>query len=305
MAHFIVAALVCVLLLLAGGQGAFAHGRAKHGPYQPALTSANSNLSFAHRAGLHQTPNPLGLSASAAMAVDRHSGRVLYARNEHAILPIASLTKLLSAMVVLDAKLPMKASLRITRDDVDQLRHSRSRLRVGTRLTRAEALRLALMSSENRAAHALARTYPGGVAEFVRAMNRKADEIGMTGSTFYDPTGLTNRNRATASDVVALASAATQYPTLRQYTTIRRHRAVFGQRRVKYLNSNRLVRYTQWPIKLQKTGYIVESGHCMVMVTRVEQRSVILVLLDSGSVNQAANDARKLRAWVGAHADSV
>lgn len=270
-------------------------------PYEPILESGNANLSFAHRAGLHRTGNPLRLTASAVLAIDRATGKVLYSRNERAILPIASLTKLLSAIVVLDAKLSMAARLRITRDDVDRLRHSRSRLPVGTVISRAEALRLALMSSENRAAHALARTFPGGVAAFVRAMNRKAAEIGMTGSAFFDATGLTNRNRATAMDVARLAAAAAGHALLRAYTTTRQHRAVFGKRSVQYLNSNRLVRFTRWTILLQKTGYIVESGHCMAMVTRIGRRAVTLVLLDSGSASHSVSDARRLRRWLAVH----
>jgi D-alanyl-D-alanine endopeptidase (penicillin-binding protein 7) len=272
------------------------------GPYVPALTSANPNLSFARRAGLHRAANPLRLTASAALVVDPASGKALYARNENAILPIASLTKLLAAMVLLDAKLPMGERIRITKDDVDRLRYSRSRVPVGTTMSRAEALRLALMSSENRAAHALARTSPGGVAAFVQAMNDKAAQLGMRGSTFADPTGLTNRNRATATDVARLVEAAARYPRLRSYTTIRRHRAVFGKRHVPYLNANRLVRQTHWPIVVQKTGYIVESGHCMAMVTRIGQRTVTLVLLDSGSMTHGVADARRLRAWAARHA---
>ena len=272
------------------------------GPYVPTLTSANTNLSFARRAGLHRAANPLRLTASAALVIDDDSGKVLYARNEDAILPIASLTKLLAAMVLLDAKLPMGARIRITKDDVDRLRYSRSRVPVGTTMRRAEALRLALMSSENRAAHALARTYPGGVTAFVQAMNEKAAQLGMRGSTFADPTGLTNRNRAPATDVARLVAAAARYPRLRSYTTIRRHRAVFGKRRVPYLNANRLVRQTHWPIVVQKTGYIVESGHCMAMVTRIGKRAVTLVLLDSGSMSHGVADARRLRAWAARHA---
>jgi D-alanyl-D-alanine endopeptidase (penicillin-binding protein 7) len=266
--------------------------------FAPVLASGNTNLSFAHRAGLHRTPNPLRLTASVALAMDARDGQVLYARNERAILPIASLTKLLTGIVVLEARLPMSERIRITRDDVDTLRHSRSRLRVGTTLTRAHALQLALMSSENRAAHALARTFPGGVPAFVARMNRKAKELGMEGSRFVDPAGLSNGNRATARDVATLVVAASKYTVLRQDSTTKRHVAVFKARRLQYLNSNRLVRYKAWPIELQKTGYIVEAGHCMAMLTRTRGRPVVLVLMDAGSVKERGLDARKLRVWV-------
>lgn len=265
--------------------------------YDPLPTSDNKNLSLARRAGLHRAPNPLQLTASAALALDGNTGQVLYARNERAILPIASLTKLLGAMVVLDAQMPMSQSIRITRDDVDTLRHSRSRLRVGAVLTRDRALRLALMSSENRAAHALARTYPGGVAAFVAQMNRKAAELGMAASRFADPTGLSNANRATAVDVATLLLAASKYPTIRRYSTTKRHVAVLGGRRLEYLNANRLVRQSGWPITAQKTGYIVEAGHCVAMLARTQGRALVLVLMDAGSGTTRSQDARALRRY--------
>jgi D-alanyl-D-alanine endopeptidase (penicillin-binding protein 7) len=271
---------------------------AGEGAYEPPLVSDNTNLSHARRAGLHRAANPLRLTASAALALDAATGEVLYARNDDAILPIASLTKLLTGIVLLESRLPLQERIRIERADVDTLRHSRSRLRVGTELTRREALRLALMSSENRAAHALARTSPGGVAAFVAAMNAKAAELGMDHARFADPAGLSNANRATARDVAALVVAASDYPLLRTYSTTKRYRAVFGKRQLRYLNSNRLVRRTDWPILLQKTGYIVESGQCMTMATRVGGRQVVLVLLDSGSRKTRGQDARKLRNWL-------
>lgn len=268
--------------------------------YDPVPVSDDRDLSLARRAGLHRAANALHLTASAALAVDGETGEVLYGRNELAILPIASLTKLLTAMVLLDARLPMSQRIRIAREDVDTLRHSRSRLRVGTTLTRAHALQLALMSSENRAAHALARTYPGGVPAFVAQMNRKAAELGMDHSRFADPTGLSNENRATARDVVALVLAASKYPEVRRYTTTRRHLAVFPRYKVQYLNANRLVRHSGWEIAVQKTGYIVEAGQSMAMLTRTAQgHSVVLVTLDAGSVTARAQDARKLRRWAG------
>lgn len=271
--------------------------------YEPVPTSDDPDLSLARRAGLHRAPNPLQLTASVALAVDGETGELLYGRNELAILPIASLTKLLTAMVLVDARLPMSQRIRIAREDVDTMRHSRSRLRMGTTLTRAHALQLALMSSENRAAHALARTYPGGVPAFVAQMNRKAAELGMSHSRFADPTGLSSENRATAQDVATLVVAASKYTLVRRFSTTSRHLAVLGTQRLQYLNSNRLVRHSDWPITVQKTGYIVESGQCLAMLTLTEGRPLVLVVMDAGSFKTRTHDARKLRRWAAREID--
>lgn len=267
----------------------------------PVLRSEDINLSFARRAGLHRAENPLQLTASVAYAVDARSKEVLYARNDSAVLPVASLTKLLTAMVVLDAGVSLQRRITIAAEDVDRLRHSRSRLPVGTQLTRDVALRLALMSSENRAAHALGRTFPGGLDEFVRRMNAKAKEILALHATFVDPTGLSNANQATARDVASIVAAASSYRLIRQYSTTKRYLARFGKRTLTYLNSNRLVRYDRWPMKLQKTGYIVEAGQCLALRLQMASRSVIVVLLDAGSVQHRSEDARKLRRWISDH----
>ena len=264
----------------------------------PTLTSDDRNLSFARRAGLHRVANPLQLTASVAYAVDASSGEVLYARNDLAILPVASLTKLVMAMVVLDSGASLNERITIADADIDRQRHSRSRLAVGTQLTRATALRLALMSSENRAAHALGRTYPGGRDAFVQRMNLKARELGAVHATFVDPTGLSNANQATAQDVALIVAAASKYQPIRQYSTTARYSGRFGNRQLTYLNSNRLVRHDQWPITLQKTGYIVEAGQCLALMTKIAGRSVIVVLLDAGSFAHRIDDARKLRQWL-------
>jgi serine-type D-Ala-D-Ala endopeptidase (penicillin-binding protein 7) len=279
------------------GTDAIAPISAPSAAYEPTPASDNPDLSLARRAGLHRSANPLRLTASVALALDAGTGEVLHARNDLAILPIASLTKLMTAMVLLDAHLPLSQKIRITHDDVDTLRHSRSRLRVGTTLTRRQALKLALMSSENRAAHALARSYPGGVPALVVQMNRKAAELGMTHSRFVDPTGLSNQNRATAQDVAKLVLAASEHPLVRSYSTTKRHLAVFGRSRLQYLNSNRLVRQSGWPITLQKTGYIVEAGHCVAMLTRTSGQPLVLVVMDAGSLNTRTVDLRKMRHW--------
>lgn len=264
----------------------------------PLLRSDDVNLSFARRAGLHRTENPLQLTASVGYAVDASSGEVLYARNDQAVLPIASLTKLVTAMVLLDQGVSLHKRITISADDVDRLRNSRSRLPVGTRLTRNVALRLALMSSENRAAHALGRTFPGGLDEFVRQMNLKAKEILALDATFVDPTGLSNANQATARDVASIVAAASNYPLIRGYSTTKRYLARFGKRTLTYLNSNRLLRNDRWPVKVQKTGYIVEAGQCLTLMLQVASRSVIVVLLDAGSIQHRSEDARKLRRWL-------
>jgi len=265
---------------------------------QVAGEARRNPVSFARQAGLHRVKDPLRLASSAAVVVDPDKGDVLYAKNDDAVLPIASLTKLMTAIVVTDAKLPMDEEITITQEDVDRERNSRSRLRVGTTLTRGEALHLALMSSENRAAHALGRTFPGGTSGFVQAMNNRALLLGMRHTTFVDPTGLSNRNQSTARDVAMLASAAARNRLLREYSTTAQHQVVLGGRKLKYLNSNRLVRSANWDIELQKTGYIVEAGQCVAMLTKVGGDEVVMVLLDANDKGSRSADAQRLKKWV-------
>ncbi|MDB5750918.1 MAG: D-alanyl-D-alanine endopeptidase [Ramlibacter sp.] len=257
-------------------------------------------ISFARQAGLHRAKDPLRLASSAAVVMDPASGNVLYAKNESAVLPIASLTKLMTALIVTEGKLPMDEMLTITDEDVDRERNSRSRLRVGTTLTRGEALHLALMSSENRAAHALGRTFPGGLSQFVQAMNNRARLLGMRDTTFVDPTGLSNRNQSTARDVATLTSTAAKNRLLRDYSTTPQHQVVLGGRKLQYLNSNRLVRNAAWDIELQKTGYIVEAGQCVAMFTKVGGDEVVMVLLDASDKGSRSADAQRLKRWVSA-----
>jgi serine-type D-Ala-D-Ala endopeptidase (penicillin-binding protein 7) len=254
-------------------------------------------VSQGHAAGLHRTPDALRLKASAAFVIDQRSGEVLLRKNEHSVLPIASLTKLMTALVLMHAKLPLNEVITITDHDVDLERHSRSRLRVGTSLTRGEALRLALMSSENRAAHALGRTFPGGLEAFVAAMNRKARELGMKNSTYADPTGLSSRNQSTARDLAVVAAAASKEPVIREYSTTIEHDAMLGKRVVRYKNSDHLVKSPRWNIHLQKTGYIVEAGQCLVVNATMANRDLILVLLDSADKRSRIDDAERIRHW--------
>jgi D-alanyl-D-alanine endopeptidase (penicillin-binding protein 7) len=264
---------------------------------QNAAAPSGPTLSFGRAAGLHLAPDPLRLNSSAALVLDRKTGEVLVRKNDQAVLPVASLTKLMTTLLVVEAKQPMDEVLTITEEDVDNERHSRSRLRVGTQLTRAEALHLALMSSENRAAHALGRSYPGGLTRMVEAMNTRAKALGMQNTTYVDPTGLSNRNRSTARDVALLVAQAAKLPELREFSTDEDHVANFGGRSLQYRNSNRLVR-AGWDIELQKTGYIVEAGRCVTMLANVAGHELLMVLLDADSNGARLADAQKLRRWV-------
>jgi D-alanyl-D-alanine endopeptidase (penicillin-binding protein 7) len=254
--------------------------------------------SVGHAAGLHKLKDPLRLVSSAAYAVDIATGEVLVKKNEDAVLPMASLTKMMTGLLTVEARLPMEQVITITDDDVDTERHSRSRLRVGTTLTRGEALHLALMSSENRAAHALGRTFPGGLAQFVNAMNNRAKQLGMKGTSYSDPTGLSSKNESTAHDLSLLAAAASREPLLREYSTTPRHQVALGGKTLLYNNSNRLVKSPKWDIAFQKTGYIIEAGMCITMNTRINGRSVVMVLLDASDKKSRLDDAERVKRWV-------
>ena len=254
-------------------------------------------VSRGRAAGLQHTPDALRLKASAAIVIDKRTGKLLLGKNENAVLPIASLTKLMTALVLVQAKLPLDEVITITDNDVDQERQSRSRLPVGTSLTRREALRLALMSSENRAAHALGRTFPGGVGALVAAMNRKARALGMRNTTYADPTGLSSRNQSTARDQAVVAAAASKVPLIREYSTTIEYEAMLGKRKVRYRNSDPLVKSPRWNIHLQKTGYIVEAGQCLVVNATMAKRDLVFVLLDSANKRSRVEDAERIRRW--------
>jgi D-alanyl-D-alanine endopeptidase (penicillin-binding protein 7) len=259
---------------------------------------ARPGESYGHVAGLHRVPDPLKLRSSAVMVVDAASGEMLYGKNESAVLPVASLTKLMTAIVLRDASQALDEPITITEDDKDREKNSRSRLRVGTTLTRGVALQLALMSSENRAAHALARHYPGGVPAFVAAMNRKATALGLNDTRFADPTGLSSQNQSSARDIARLARAAARDELLRDYSTTTGYVLPVGKRALQYRNSNRLVRRGNWDISLQKTGFTNEAGHNVVMQARLGGRDVILVLLDAADKSSRGADAERIRRWV-------
>jgi serine-type D-Ala-D-Ala endopeptidase (penicillin-binding protein 7) len=243
-------------------------------------------------------PRKLSLRSAAALVVDQASGKPLYEKEADKPRPIASVTKLMTAMVILDSRLPLDQVIEVTRDDIDTIKGSRSMLRVGTRLSRRVLLRLALMASENRAAFALARTYPGGTRAFVAAMNRKAEAIGMRGAHFGDPTGLDSANVATAHDLVRMVDAAYRYRLIREFTTTPQYTVTVGGHRLTFRNTDPLVKSPYWKVGLSKTGYINEAGHCLVMQARVASRNVVIVLLDSWGRLTRIGDANRVRHWL-------
>jgi serine-type D-Ala-D-Ala endopeptidase (penicillin-binding protein 7) len=262
------------------------------------LAVAPARPSFGQVYGLHATDDALDLKSSVALVVDQHTGEVLFSKNPQAVLPIASITKLMTALVVTEANLPMDERLTVTQDDVDSTAGSKSRLRLGTTLTRGEMLHLSLMSSENRAAHVLGRTYPGGLQRFVQLMNAKASDLGMAHTRYVEPTGLSSDNQATANDLSLLVSAAMAHPIIRQLSTSLDAVMPVGARGMQFHTTNGLVRNPEWDIGLQKTGYISAAGRCLVMQAQVAGRSLIMVLLDSAGKYSRIGDAERIRKWL-------
>ena len=251
--------------------------------------------SFATALGLRGQHDDLSLKSSVAMVVNQDTKDVYFEKNSSVSLPIASITKLMTAMVVLDSKLPLDETLVINSEDVNIYRTSR--LAGGTILTREEALLLSLMSSENRAAYTLGRNYPGGISAFIEAMNRKARDIGMTHSHFADPTGLKSETVASAEDLARLLSAAYQYKVIREFSTWPDLTMVIAKRPQKFLNTNRLVRAGDMNIGLQKTGFINAAGKCLVMQARVNNTPLLLIFLDSVGSQSRFADAVRVRDW--------
>ena len=239
------------------------------------------------------------LYSSIALIYDQQTQRPLYTKNSDSLAPIASITKLMTAMVVIDANLPLDETISIDHADSDAIKGTHSRLSIGTALTRSELLRLALMASENRAAAALARTYPGGYQAAINAMNAKARDLGMLNTQFLDPTGLNSSNVSTAHDLVKMVAAACNYPLIHQYTTSASH-SVDGRggREIQFRNTNPLVKNASWDIGVSKTGYISEAGRCLVMKATINQRPVIIVLLDSWGKNTRIGDANRIKRWM-------
>jgi len=279
--------LLCAGMLMVPGTTGFAK-------------TSKSHAAHRHYAsvGAVRTPPKLVLSSASALVEDQQTGEFLVQKHAAAIVPIASITKLMTAMVVLDAQMNLKESLIIKPEDVDTLRHSRSRLPVGSRLTREEALLLALMASENRAAHMLGRTYPGGLDAFVKAMNAKAQSLGLTETRFKDPTGLSSGNVSSARNLAQMVNAAYNYRLIREFTTCDEAMIHSGRRTVAFHNTNRLVRSPRWQIGLSKTGFIDEAGRCLVMQAQVAQRPVLIVLLDSHGKFTRLGDANRIKQWM-------
>lgn len=254
--------------------------------------------SFGQMAGLHATSDALGLHSSVALVVDQETQEVLYRKNDNAVLPIASLTKLMTGLVIAEANLPMDERIRITQADVDTEKGSSSRLAVGTELSRGELMHLSLMSSENRAAHALGRTFPGGMDLFVSRMNQRARALGMKDTRYVEPTGLSSQNQSSANDLAVLATKAYDEPILRELSTSHGREVSVGRKTLQYNNTNGLVKNPQWDIGLQKTGYISEAGRCLVMQAQVSGRKLIMVFLDSAGKFSRMGDAERVRKWL-------
>jgi D-alanyl-D-alanine endopeptidase (penicillin-binding protein 7) len=244
----------------------------------------------------------LSLRSAAAIIQDQETGEILYGKNSSTVTPIASITKLMTAMVVLDAGLDLNEPITISGEDMDSLRGTHSRLKPGASLSRDELLRVALMSSENRAAAALGRTYPGSIDAFKRAMNHKAQMLGMNGSHFDDATGLSSANVSSAEDLVKLVRAAHRYDLIRSYTTMTGHEVHVAGRPLAYHNTNRLVANGSWNIGLSKTGFTNDAGRCLVLQAKLAERQVIIVLLDSLGKLSRIGDANRIRAWLEANA---
>ena len=272
--------------------------KAKSTKKRPVAKSRVRNRAKTNAHKKSPAPQKLVLNSGFALVEDQRTGELLVQKNPHAVVPIASITKLMTAMVILDAQLDLNEPLVVRKEDIDNLRHSRSRLPVGTNLTRQEALLLALMASENRAAHALGRTYPGGQEAFVAAMNAKARALGLTATRFTEPTGLSGGNISSAQDLARMVSAAYNYPLIREFTTCEEAVIQSGRRILSFHNTNRLVKSPQWQIGLSKTGFIDEAGRCLVMQAEVAQRPVLIILLDAQGTMTRYGDANRIKQWM-------
>jgi D-alanyl-D-alanine endopeptidase (penicillin-binding protein 7) len=262
----------------------------------PRRAAAPAVPSFGQIYGLHAVDDPLDLKSSVALVLDQDTNEVLLSKNPQAVLPIASITKLMTGLLIVEAQQPMDEKITITQDDRDTEKGTGSRLAFGTTLTREELLHLALMSSENRAAHALARNYPGGLDAFIPAMNRKAQELGMVDTHYVEPTGLSSHNQSSAEDLARLVKVAELEPVLREFTTSKEASFRIGRRQMAFHSTNGLVREGKWDIGLQKTGFINEAGKCLVMQAKLAGRKLIMVFLDTTGARTA--DPERVRRWL-------
>ena len=264
----------------------------------PAVLAIPAARTAGDMAGLNQTRDPLSLRSSVALVLDQNTSEVLFEKNANVALPIASITKLMTGLVVVEANLDLNQTLTVTDEDVDRHKYSSSRLPVGARMTRGNLLHIALMSSENRAASALGRNYPGGIGAFVAAMNAKARELGMNDTRYVDASGLSSQNVSSARDLAKLVAYAHQKPLLRQYSTDPNWVVEASGRPMRYNNTNYLVALPDWNIGLQKTGFINEAGRCLVMQAMIQGRNVIMVFLDSKGKMSHTADAGRMRRWL-------
>ena len=251
--------------------------------YAPSYAAAGANL---------------GLKSNVALVIDQSTGETVISKNVDDVHPVASITKLMTALVILESQAALSERVEITAEDIDLERGSRSRLKVGAGLSRDELLHLALMASENRAAHALGRSFPGGMSVFVDAMNTKARELGMMQTRFVDPTGLSSANVSTASDLVRLVKETHRHAVIRRYSTGESLQVNAGGRMLTFRNTNRLVASEAWDIGLSKTGFINEAGRCLVMQAKIQGRPLVIVLLDSWGKLSRIGDANRIRKWL-------
>ncbi|MGN0918411.1 MAG: D-alanyl-D-alanine carboxypeptidase family protein [Oxalobacter sp.] len=262
-------------------------------------TSSNASLPSQRPIYVNETPNGPETRAKAALVLDENNLKILYERNSTSRMPMASITKLMTALVVVETMQDMNQVLEISDEDIDWIKGTGSRLKIGTRLTRREMLHLALMSSENRAASALGRYYPGGREAFVNAMNLKAAVLGMTNTRFVDTNGLSPQNVSCARDLAKLVMAAAEHPLIRKYSTAEYHTVYDGEKNLSYGSTNRLTHSSNWKIQVQKTGYIREAGQCLVMKTTIDGRPIVMVLLNVvGPKGARIVDAQQIKNWL-------
>lgn len=242
----------------------------------------------------------VNLASVSAAVVELKSGKPLLEKNTHIVMPIASITKVMTAMVVLDAKLPLKEKIRFSKEDKSRINNYFSRIRVGSELSRSDVLRIALMSSENLAASALGRNYPGGMPAFVKAMNKKAKQLGMTQTRFVDSSGLSEENVSTASDLAKMVRAAAKYPLIKKFSTTSVYTANFKRPRyvLGYTNTNVLIRAGHKDVRLSKTGYLDEAGRCLVMLRKINNKDIVMVMLDSFGKRSPIGDANRIKKWL-------
>lgn len=259
-----------------------------------------SNFAAASTGTAKLDPKKIETASVSTFVTDLQSGKTLFQKNSNVVMPIASITKLMTAMVVLDAKLPLKEKITFDKTDKERIYNGYSRIRMASQLSRGEAIHIALMSSENLASAALADNYPGGYIAFVKAMNEKAKSLGMDNTHFVDSSGLSPKNVSTAADITKMAKAAYQYPKIRKYSTTPVHTAYFKKPRYKlgYTNTNALARGNRWKVEMSKTGYLDIAGYCLAMVANIDGKKLLMVMLDTYGKRTPVGDAGRIKKWI-------